>query len=87
MMVSHEAMVSEKLWNQGNILSGIIKCPVCGSDIYGNVNHKKHLDGRYYRDYFTIRANTELMEMVMSVCIFISSCNILRNNAAGFVNT
>ena len=24
------------------ILSGIIKCPVCGSGMYGNVNRKKH---------------------------------------------
>ena len=35
-----------------HILSGIIKCPVCGSGMYGNVNHKKHSDGGYYKDYF-----------------------------------
>ena len=35
-----------------HILSGIIKCPICGSGMYGNVNHKKHPDGGYYRDYF-----------------------------------
>lgn len=35
-----------------HILSGIIKCPVCGSGMYGNVNRKKHPDGGYYRDYF-----------------------------------
>ena len=35
-----------------HILSGIIKCPVCGSGMYGNVNHKKHPDGGYYKDYF-----------------------------------
>ena len=35
-----------------HILSGIIKCPVCGSGMYGNVNRKKHLDGGYYKDYF-----------------------------------
>ena len=35
-----------------HILSGIIKCPVCGSSMYGNVNRKKHSDGSYYKDYF-----------------------------------
>ena len=35
-----------------HILSGIIKCPVCGSGMYGNVNRKKHPDGSYYKDYF-----------------------------------
>ena len=35
-----------------HILSGIIKCPVCGSAMYGNVNRKKHPDGSYYKDYF-----------------------------------
>ena len=35
-----------------HILSGIIKCPVCGSGMYGNVNSKKHPDGGYYKDYF-----------------------------------
>ena len=35
-----------------HILSGIVKCPVCGSGMYGNVNRKKHPDGGYYKDYF-----------------------------------
>lgn len=35
-----------------HILSGIIKCPVCGSGMYGNVNRKKHPNGAYYKDYF-----------------------------------
>ena len=35
-----------------HILSGIIKCPVCGSGMYGNVNRKKHPDGAHYKDYF-----------------------------------
>lgn len=35
-----------------HILSGILKCPVCGSGMYGNVNRKKKADGTYYKDYF-----------------------------------
>lgn len=35
-----------------HILSDIIKCPICGSGMYGNVNRKKHPDGGHYRDYF-----------------------------------
>ena len=35
-----------------HILSGIIKCPVCGSGMYGNVNRKKYPDGGHYKDYF-----------------------------------
>lgn len=35
-----------------HILSGIIKCPVCGAGMYGNVNRKKKDDGEYYKDYY-----------------------------------
>lgn len=35
-----------------HILSGLLKCPICGSGMYGNVNRKKKKDGTYYRDYF-----------------------------------
>ena len=35
-----------------HILSGILKCPLCGSGMYGNVNRKKRKDGTLYKDYF-----------------------------------
>ena len=35
-----------------HILSGIVKCPICGSGMYGNVNRKKRKDGTLYKDYF-----------------------------------
>lgn len=35
-----------------HILSGIVKCPICGSGMYGNVNRKKKKDGTLYKDYF-----------------------------------
>ena len=35
-----------------HVLSGLLKCPVCGGGMYGNVNRKKKGDGTYYRDYF-----------------------------------
>ncbi len=35
-----------------HILSSILKCPVCGSPMYGNVNRKRNKNGKYYRDYF-----------------------------------
>lgn len=35
-----------------HILSGIVKCPVCGAGMYGNVNRKKKDNGAYYKDYF-----------------------------------
>ena len=35
-----------------HILSGILRCPVCGAGMYGNVNRKKKPDGSSYRDYF-----------------------------------
>lgn len=35
-----------------HILSGIIRCPVCGAGMYGNVNRKRKADGTQYRDYF-----------------------------------
>ena len=35
-----------------HILSGILKCPICGKGMYGNVNRKKKKDGTFYKDYF-----------------------------------
>ena len=35
-----------------HILSGILKCPVCGGAMYANVNRKKKKDGTYYGDFF-----------------------------------
>lgn len=35
-----------------HILSGILKCPICGSGMYGNVNRKRKKDGTRYKDYF-----------------------------------
>ncbi len=35
-----------------HILSGIIKCPVCGGNMYSNVNRKKKKDGTRYKDFF-----------------------------------
>ena len=35
-----------------HILSGILRCPSCGSGMYGNVNRKKKKDGTLYKDYF-----------------------------------
>ncbi len=35
-----------------HILSGIVKCPICGAGLYGNVNRKKKDDGTYYKEYF-----------------------------------
>ena len=45
---------SEKIYNQEheNILSGILRCPVCGAAMYGNVNRKKKKDGTFYKDYY-----------------------------------
>lgn len=35
-----------------HILSGILKCLLCGSGMYGNVNRKKCEDGTLNKDYF-----------------------------------
>ena len=45
---------TEKLYNldHENILSGILRCPVCGAAMYGNVNRKKKKDGTLYKDYY-----------------------------------
>lgn len=32
------------------LLSGLLRCPVCGGPMYGNVSHKKSKNG-YYKDY------------------------------------
>ena len=45
---------TEKVYNleHENILSGILRCPVCGAPMYGNVNRKKKSDGTHYKDYY-----------------------------------
>lgn len=35
-----------------HLLSGIVKCPVCGASLYGSVNRKRKKDGTFYRDYW-----------------------------------
>lgn len=35
-----------------HILSENLKCSLCGSGMYGNVNRKKKKDGTFYKDYF-----------------------------------
>ena len=34
------------------ILSGILKCPVCGAGMYGNKSIKKRKDGSNYKDFY-----------------------------------
>lgn len=33
--------------------SGLVKCPVCGAGLYGNVKRAKRKDGTYYKTYFS----------------------------------
>lgn len=35
-----------------HILSGVVKCPVCGAGMYGNVSRKKRKDGTMYPTYY-----------------------------------
>lgn len=35
-----------------NLLSGLLRCPVCGAGMYGNVNRKKKKDGTFYKEYY-----------------------------------
>ncbi|MDL2302563.1 recombinase family protein [Lachnospiraceae bacterium OttesenSCG-928-D06] len=58
--ISHEKVHSLE---HEHILSGILKCPICGSSMYGNVNRKKRGDGTLYRDYFYyVCKNRRLMD-------------------------
>ena len=66
----HEALVSEEAWEQAqakkyekvnrdkkeksHLLSGILKCPVCGAGMYGNKTIKKRKDGSNYKDFCTM---------------------------------
>lgn len=36
-----------------HLLTGILRCPICGSGMYGNVNRKKKPDGTLHKTYFT----------------------------------
>ena len=35
-----------------HLLSGLLKCPICGAGMYGNKSIKSRKDGTRYRDYF-----------------------------------
>ena len=45
---------NEKIYSleHEHILSGILRCPVCGAGMYGTVNRKKKKDGTHYKDGF-----------------------------------
>jgi site-specific DNA recombinase len=45
---------SQKSYNTNhiNLLSGLIKCPICGKGMYGNVSRKKKPDGSIYKDIY-----------------------------------
>lgn len=44
----------EKVYNlsRENLMSGLLRCPICGAGMYGNVNRKKKKDGTFYQDYY-----------------------------------
>ena len=41
-----------------HLLSGILKCPVCGAGMYGNKGIKKRKDGSNYKDFYIMAVNT-----------------------------
>lgn len=45
---------TEKVYSldHSHLLSGVLKCPVCGGCMYGSVNRKKKKDGSFYADYW-----------------------------------
>ena len=51
---SDTGIKQEKIYSKEHehLLSGILKCPICGSSMYGSVNRKKKKDGTYYKDMF-----------------------------------
>ena len=44
-----------------HMLSGIVKCPICGAGMYGNKSIKKRPDGTNYKDYFYYGCKHRLM--------------------------
>ena len=44
-----------------HILSGLVKCPICGCGMYGNKSIKKKKDGTHYKDYFYYACKHRLM--------------------------
>lgn len=50
----------EQIYNKDrkHLLSSILKCPVCGANMYGNVNRKKNKDGTNTANIIIICANT-----------------------------
>lgn len=46
--ISYGRRLTEKI----HLLSGILKCPVCGAGMYGNKSIKKRKDGSNYKDFY-----------------------------------
>ena len=40
-------------------LSGLVKCPICGKGMVGNISRKKKPDGSLYKTYFSYRCNNK----------------------------
>ena len=48
---------------QTHLLSGIVKCPVCGAGMYGNKSIKYKKDGSKYKDYYYYACKHRQMEL------------------------
>ena len=62
----NEAIVSDEVWQDAQIklrsqsqkyehihlISGIVKCPICGEGMYGNNSIKKNKDGTQYKNFY-----------------------------------
>ncbi len=44
-----------------HLLSGIVKCPICGAGMHSNVSKKKKKDGSNYKDFFFYRCKHRSM--------------------------
>lgn len=44
--------VNRERGERTHLLSGIVKCPVCGAGMYGNKSIKRKKDGTRYKDFF-----------------------------------
>ena len=44
--------VNREKGEKTHLLSGIVRCPVCGAGMYGNKSIKHRKDGTKYKDFF-----------------------------------
>lgn len=61
--------------NHIHLLSGLLKCPVCGAGLYGNKSRKKKSDGTTYKTFYYYACKHRISDVYGHKCTFTKQLN------------